>query len=345
MKRQILYGASLVPAALLLAGAAVAAPPSGLSFNTWEATDGVITLRPDGEGGSNCVPPACVVLLSENGMLQARVRADDDPNAMGYFQTITTDEGFTGTALEATFRNESFVEAANGGFPVAALNFVAFDDGDFMNTTLNSGTMRDADNDEPGLVIHQRNTLANLGAVDFWFERRVLSGAQFNTATTAGAMLRIDYTVDNIAGNRGTPMTMRQVSGAYTADGGTMELADGQSISYSAGDHIGVVFGAGLLWHGGQQHTGGSNANRHFEVQSIANYTTEASANWTNATNSSTIDDTGLGHVSFVSAWADEYAINQALWDANFGTAPNADSESGTFTNLQADPFPDAPWE
>lgn len=345
MNRMYLYGMGIAPAALLLAGSAFAAAPEGLSFNAWEATDGVIVLRPNGEGGSNCVPPACVVLLRENGMLQARVRANDDPDAQGYFQTITTEEGFTGAALDATFRNESFVEANNGSFAIAGLNFVEFDESDFMQARINTGSLRDAAGNETSLEIYQKNTLTGFGNVDFWFERLLLGGAaQFSTNTSAGASLRIDYTVGNITGNRGTPMTMRQMSGFYTQGDGTMELVDGQSIDYSAGDHIGVVFGAGLLWHGGDQHTGNVNANRHFEVQSISNYTTATSANWTNATNSSTVDDTGVGFLSFQAAWADAYTDNPNLWDDNFGTAPNADSVSGTFTNLQGNPFPDAPW-
>lgn len=346
MKRTALSGVGLAPVALLVAGTALAAPPEGLSFNAWEATDGLITLRPNGEGGTNCVPPACVVLLRENGMLQARVRGNDDPQAQGYFQTITTEEGYTGSAVTATFRNESFVEASSNGtnFPLAALNYVEFVDGDFMQTRINSGNLRDAANNEASLEIHQRNTLTGFGVANFWFERQLLGGAQFSTVTSGGASMRIDYTVDNITGSRGTPMTMRQVSGFYTQGDGVMELADGQSIAYSAGDHLSMVFGAGLLWHGGEMHTGGTNANRHFEVQSIANFTTATSANWTNATNSSTIDDTGVGSVSFTAVWGDAYADNPNLWDANFGTAPNVDSVSGTFTNLQGNPFPDAPW-
>src|SRR5690554_5217550 len=109
MKRAQLFGAGLGSAALLMAGSAIAATPEGHGFNNWAAFEGRVSLQPNAEDlanvtaiedfanvGSDCAPPACVVLLNEAGMLQARIRANDDPNAQGYFQTINVTDNFSG---------------------------------------------------------------------------------------------------------------------------------------------------------------------------------------------------------------------------------------------------------
>src|SRR5690606_31266585 len=149
---------------------------------------------------------------------------------------------------------------------------------------------------EAGFKLYQQNTLAGLGAVDFWFEKQPVTGAQFSTATNAGSSMRLDYTVDNVAGNRGTPFTLRQTSGFYTQGSGTLTNVDGAEITYSDGQHIGTMFMTGLLWHGGAMHMPG-NENRVFEVYNLQNFTTAEATHWVSTNNE--IDDTGIGFVDF----------------------------------------------
>lgn len=333
MKRLHLFGIGLGSAALMMSGAVLAGPPSGHAYNDWTALGGIITKN-------SCNPPECVVLLSEQGMLQARVREDNDPNGQGYFQTINTMDGFTGAPAAAEFRNESFVESSNGTFSVAALSFVDLSGEGLMQVELSDGNLQDTGNNEAAMIIYQTNVQAGFGQLDFSFEKQQM-GAQFSTATNSGGSLRIDQTYTNITGNRSTPLTVRQTSGFYTADSGTLELVDGTTITYAQGQHIGTVFSTGLLWHLGPMHAP-DNTSRVFELQSIANFTTAERANWTNVNNQ--IDDTGLGYVNFPAVWTDEYALNSNLWNANFGTVPNTvPSGTADFTATQANAFPDFP--
>lgn len=342
MKRQHLLATGLGTAALLIAGAAVASPPSGHTFNNWASFEGRVILNPDGNDlaavvepedfasvGSNCTPPACVVLLNEVGMLQARVRADDDPEAMGYFQTITVEDNFTGVPSGAAFRNESFVEATNLGFPMSTLNYVEMDDDGFTQAYLNSGAMQEAG--QPFMELYQVGTFP-FADVNFYFERMARSGPQFSTSANAGARLRIDYLPSNITGERQAAMTIRQASGFYTQEAGTLALADGTEVEFAAGDHIGTVFGVGRTWHGGNMHTDGSNLNRHFEMQAISNYSANDGAgiteNWVSG--GSTMDDTGVGAVTFTAMWNDAYALDARLWNEDaFGPAPNYTAVDG----------------
>ncbi len=332
MKRQILCGMGLAPAALLMAGAAVAGAPSGHSFNQWSATAGTITLN-------SCSPPACVVLLSENGMLQARVRADNDPDGQGYFQTITAEEGFTGTAATAVFRNESFIAATNQAtnFDMAALQFVDLDSTGIMQIQLASGSLRDVANNEAAFDLYQTVDLTGFANVRFHYEKQGLGG-QFSTNTSSGDRLRLDYRTDGTPalGTGGVVFTSRQTSGFYTQGAGSLELADGASITYAAGHHIGTTFLTGLLWHGGSMHMP-NNQDRILESQFIRNYTTGEGFNWKNA-NDDLMDDTGVGYVNFVAVWGDAFGANPNLWNANFGDAPGfVPSGTATLTPLAPD--------
>ncbi len=319
MKRIHLFGAGAGAVALLLAGPALAAPPSGHSYNQWSATAGIITLN-------SCAPPQCVVLLSENGMLQARVREDNDPDEQGFFQTITIEEGFSGTAGVAAFRNESFVSSSNQAtcpgvscFDMAALQFVDLDTQGIMQVQLASGAMRDAGSNEAGFDLYQTIVPGDGINVRFHYEKQLLGTAQFSTNTTQGDRMRLDYTIDGVAGNRGTPFTTRQTSGFYTQGSGTLETPGGGAITYSNGQNISTTYLTGLLWHGGEMHSSGNNINRILEVSRITNATTGESLNWTNTNN--TMDDTGVGFVNFVAVW-ETAAGGLAAWDANFGAAP-----------------------
>lgn len=348
MNKTPLIFAGLCSVSLVAAGVASAAPPPGHAFNNWAAFDGRIILQPDPSDlaqitalgdfedvSSTCLPPACVVLLNENGMMQARVRANNDPNDEGYFQTINIQEGFTGLPSALDFRNESFVETSNGGFPMTALNFVEFDDGDFMQVRLSSGALQAPG--EAAMEIYQKSSLQGFGEIDFYFERMALGGAQYGTGVGGGSSLRIDYhQPNNLNGDRFTPFTVRQASGAYTQAGGTLEVIDIASpIAVSPGDHVATLFMAGRLWHLGPMHTPAGNADREFELHSVRNYTTDERAQWTSVNN--TVDEGGIGVVNFQAAWADAYALNPNLWNEGlFGDAPNVADLGGT-------PFPGAP--
>ncbi len=313
MKRIHLYGIGLGTAALLVAGSALADPPAGLTWNDWTATAGNIDLN-------TCTPPACVVLLDELGMLQARVR---DTGGDGFFQTITVDEAFTGPALSSEFRNESFVAATDQttNFDMAALTFVDLSGEGVQQVELASGSLRDADNNEASLDIWQTNTFAGFGNVEFWFAKQLLGG-QFSTNTAGGDSLRIDYEVNNVAGDRGTPFTLRQTSGFYTQGGGTLTNVDASTITYSDGQHIGTMFLTGLLWHGGPMHMPG-NDNRVFEIYNLQNFTTAEATHWVSTNNE--IDDTGIGFVDFRGAWQDAN-VGDAIWDpaGPFGATPSS---------------------
>jgi hypothetical protein len=357
MKRIHLFGMGLGSAALLMAGSAVASAPDGHFYNQWSATAGQIELN-------DCTPPACVVLLDEVGMMQARVR---DTAGDGFFQTINVEDTFTGPALAAEFRNESFIASTNnaGGnsFDMAVLNFVDLSGEGLMQVQLANNALRDTsdpDNPEPSLQIYQQNVMAGFGRVDFGFDRLLFGGAQFSNATTAGGSLRIDYHVDNVPGNRGTPFTLRQLSGFYTRDGGSLQniaaveyddddnrtITLAAPIDFAGGDHIGVLYMAGLLWHGGPMHMP-ANTNRVFENYQLNNFTTGESNQWVSVNNN--IDDSGIGWVDFRGAWQDANA-GDALWDPTgpFGATPNSIASYPTapdFTvmNSASNPFPDFP--
>ncbi len=330
MKRIHLFGAGVGAAALMLAGPALASPPDGHTYNQWSATAGIITLN-------SCTPPACVTLISENGMLQARVREDNDPDGAGFFQTINVEEGFSGTAATAAFRNESFVASTNQGtnFDMAALQFVDLDTQGIMQAELAHGSMRDAGNNQAGFDLYQTITPGDGINVRFHYEKQILGTAQFSTNTSQGDRMRLDYTVDNVAGIRGTPFTARQTSGFYTQGSGTLETPGGGAITYTDGQNISTTFLTGLLWHGGPMHMP-ANTDRILEVQRIANHTTGEGFNWTNTNN--TIDDTGVGFVNFVAVW-ETAAGGLAAWDANFGDAP-AFVPAGTATLTGITPAP-----
>lgn len=322
MKRLHLLGMGLGSAALLASGSVLAAPPSGHAYNDYTVAGGVVTLN-------SCAPPACVTLLNETGLLQARVREDNDPNGQGYFQTINVEDTATGPALALEFRSESFVSSASGTNSVAALNYVDLSGDGFMQAMINTGTLQGAGDME--LAIRQQNILGAYGTGDFSFKN---SGS--------GTEMRVDMNVNNLTGNRGTAMTVRETSGSFTADSGNLELVDGTLVSYSAGDRIRTTWGQGELWNLGPMHATGDE-HRIFEIQSVANVTTDTSAAWTNTNDQ--IDNTGIGFVNFEAVWADAYALNNNLWNSNFGTVPNAAANAGELTNLNAanNPFPDFP--
>lgn len=306
MKRKYLYtmmgfGGS---AALLLSGPSLANPPTGHAFNDWTAAAGIITK-------TTCTPPACVVLLNETGMTQVRVQ---DTGGTGYFQTINVEDTYTGPALAAAFRSETFVGSTDqtNNFDMANLTFVDLSGEGISQVEIASGALQDTGANEAALDIYQTNTLTGYGTAEFWFARQTLGGAQFSTATNAGGSLRIDQEVNNVGGDRGTPITIRKTSGFYTSGPGVLSTIDSQTIAYANGDNIGTVYMSGQLWHLGPMHAPG-NDQRAFVLQNIDNFTTAQSASFVSDNN--TIDDEGIGFVNFV-------APGTLPWDANFGATP-----------------------
>lgn len=331
MKRLHLFGMGLGSAALLMSGSVFANPPTGHAWNDWTATAGIVTKNV-------CTPPACVVLLNETGMTQVRVR---DTGGVGYFQTINVEDTFTGPALSALFRSETFVGATDqgaapppNGFDLANLTYVDLNGEGLSQVEIASGSLQNLGANEAAMDIYQTNTLTGYGTAEFWFAKQLM-GAQFSTASNSGGSLRIDQEVNNIAGDRGTPLTIRRTSGFYTQTGGTLSTIDGQTIAYSAGDNIGTVYQSGLLWHLGPMHAPG-NDDRAFVMQNIDNATTAQAASYVNTNN--TIDDTGVGFVNFV-------APGTLPWDANFGATPTILAAPPTnFTVLNApNAFPSFP--
>ncbi|HHM06113.1 MAG TPA: hypothetical protein ENJ19_10285 [Gammaproteobacteria bacterium] len=103
---------SMGSAALICAGAAVAGPPSGFTFNDWTVSNGDIALKATTcPTGYTCGSP-----ILGKGFLQRQLK--ENASGIIYFQTIVTNQDATfdaGTATTRPFSDENFVRTGVTG--------------------------------------------------------------------------------------------------------------------------------------------------------------------------------------------------------------------------------------
>lgn len=297
----------------LASGAAMAAPPSGFSYNDFTVADGVVT-------GAACPTGyTCQNVLSEAGFLQQRM---SDGTADGtFFRTIVVDEDATAadqTEVELLgFRMDTFA-----GAPGLAVHGSVSLDGDTGTGALVTTISQDDWNDgtEPSILIEQNQDLGDR-TIAFSFEMALDNSTRMR-------MDQMNPTGNSYSG----PMTVRRLGGSFvTCDevdgvGCVLELPDGQTLTYNTGDTIGTMYQHQSLF--GMGDIGAENRvfeNQTFEVNG-------EQIGWTNVNN--TVDDSGGGSVTFNTINTDGGAWD--YWDPNFGAAPLGVTPPATFP---ADPF------
>lgn len=326
---------SMGSASLLMAGAAMAAPPSGFTYNDYTVNVGVIT------AGACPVGYTCQTLQTDLGFLQQRV--SDGTAAGTYFRTVVVaDDASAADAAGVdalAFRNDTFVGASNNSGALASLGRVSLEGATgsgFSESELARGGLNTGEPD--GIRLHQNQNLGDR-TVDF----------QFNELLDGSEQLRLDQ-VNPVGGNYSGPMTVRRTTGSYTVcDTGTgcvLELPDGQQLTYDSGDSIGVMYQHQALFGMGSVGPG----DRVFENQTFTvNGTT---IGWTNVTNNMTHGGGGgillpdpqsngnggasIGGVVFNTVNADGGAWD--YWDDNFGTAPTGVTPPAGFPSTPFDP-------
>lgn len=341
MKKLSLLTIGLSSASLLMAGAAMAAPPSGFTYNDYTVNAGVIT------PGACPVGYTCQTLQGDVGFLQQRI--SDGTAAGTYFRTIITEDDASAgdsTQVDAlAFRNDSFVGATDNSGAVASLGKVTLDGAigtgtstaELARGSLNAG-------EASGIELRQDQNMGDR-TVAFSFDEQI-DGSE---------NLRLDQ-INPVGGNYSGPMTVRRTTGSYTVcavDPCTLTLPDGQTIQYNNGDSIGVMYQHQALFSMGPVAV----SDRIFENQ---RFTVGAnSIEWNNANNNMTFGGGGgiplvapaptvggtvpagtggasIGGVTFNTVNADGGAWD--YWDANFGTAPTGVTPPATFPTVPFDP-------
>lgn len=120
MRRALKLVSSFGSAALILSGAAVAAPPGGLTYDQWGVSGGTITPTTGTSANGFCPTGfACGAAVTGDGFFQRQLT---DSAGNRYFQTMITNTGATGTPTGTTpldFADENYVKIATPGAAVA----------------------------------------------------------------------------------------------------------------------------------------------------------------------------------------------------------------------------------
>ena len=353
MRNSIIRNLMFGSAALLGAGAALAAPPTGFG-GYGNFTVGAADLSSNGGinfdygGGATC--PAgytCATLAaSGTGIAQRKVTlvdreaagivdgngdliagATDIAEGTSFIHTVVVDdeENIQGNVLDGiTFLSESFVGAENNSNTIAALNTV--------DLTGNVGTGRTTadlsrgfllQDDEPSDIrVFQTNNAGGGLVVNFTF----LDNGP------ASKYQRIDHVNGSGPGNGGS-MTIRVSSGDYTCTGtpnpntggmpcgdGVLEMPDGNDIAYADGDALQVVFMR--LQNFGVAPT----QDEIVEVMNVRHAATQGALYASPA--QGFVNHAGAGVFTSVVDATGPWQF----WDGNFGDAPEVTAGAGTTT-------------
>lgn len=338
----------LASAPALLAGVALAGPPTGFGgYGNFGATSGTVDF--DYGAGAQC--PAgytCSTLAATGtGISQRKVTlvdrvaagiedvggnliagATDIAEGTAFIHTIVIEDDESiavGSNLNTIgFLNESFVGAQNNSNTIATVGTVDLSDGTGtgrVTADLSRGFL--LQDDEPtDIRVFQTNAMPGI-TVNFTF----LDNGP------ASKYQRIDH-IGGAGPANGGSMTVRVSSGEYTCVGGApnpnapgvcgdgvIEMPDGNDIAYNAGDALQMVFmrlnNFGI----------GAASDRILEVQSVRTAATQGTLyaapvqTWTS--------HTGAGVFNAVDPTAPAGSSWQ-FWDGNFGTAPTFTGAAGT---------------
>ncbi len=126
MRRAYQFALTAGSAALIVSGAAMAAPPTTNGFDQWSVSNGDITINDtSGPGGCPAGATSCGTPIQDNGFFQQQVEV----GGVTYFKTIITDLDATGTPIPSapagtiptipagslTFSDENYVAQSVGG--------------------------------------------------------------------------------------------------------------------------------------------------------------------------------------------------------------------------------------
>ncbi len=338
----------LASAPALLAGVALAGPPTGFGgYGNFGATDGTVQF----DYGAGAICPAgytCSTLAATGtGISQRKVTlvdrvaagiedgggnlisgATDIAEGTAFIHTIVVEDDETiaiGNNLNTIgFLAESFVGAQNNSNTIATVGTVDLSDGTGtgrVTADLSRGFL--LQDDEPtDIRVFQTQTFPGI-TVNFTF----LDNGP------ASKFQRIDQLGGAGAANGGS-MTIRVSSGEYTCVGGApnpnapgvcgdgvIEMPDGNDIAYNAGDALQMVFMR-------LQNFGvGAATDRVLEVQSVRTAGTQntlyaaPAQTWTS--------HTGAGVFNAVDPAAGAGSTWQ-FWDGNFGAAPTFTGVGGS---------------
>lgn len=338
MKKLSLLTIGLGSASLLMAGAAMAAPPTGFTYNDYTVSVGNITPGACPSGYT------CQTLQSDVGFLQQRV--SDGTAAGTFFRTIIVEDdasaGDPGQVDGLAFRNDTFVGATNNSGNLAGLGKVELEGA--IGSGTSTASLAFGDLKGPG------EAAIRFDQVNDMVDRSTTLTFEDAEGDGASVRLRMDQ-INPVGGNFSGPMTVRRTTGSYTVcsePGGVgcvLELPDGQTITYDSGNNIAVMYQHQALFSMGPAPVAA--ASRVFENQ---RFTVGAnSITWTNASNNMNPDGTvnapggmlpngggPIGGVTFSTVNADGGAWD--YWDANFGTAPTGVTPPATFPGTPFQP-------
>jgi hypothetical protein len=317
---------TVAPAALLVGGAAMAAPPGG--YDNWTVNNGVISVTGGCESGYSCTN----LDATGNGILQQKVTDLSDTN-ISYFRTIITDEGATATDLASVqalgFRNEGMVGAQNGTTDYAIRGVIKSAPTVLTNDQM--ATMAEVTNGALAGIAHvildQEQGLGRAGSnMDFHFHENGQTYLELN---------------DNVNGGTGTGneghLTVRRAGNLTTA--GTLTLDAGgpneQTLAYNAGGSVTAVWltqaasGNGSFLNrtlGQQTYTATSNNGK---TNSGSNVTGEISLNNGDASGNFNITSNGPSAEISGTQWG---------WSSLFGTRPEQYYTNSANTGLALPP-------
>lgn len=238
MSKAFKAASSVGAVALVLSGAAMAAPP--IAFDQWSATTGDITI--DLGAGATCpVGWTCSNPITGDGFFQRQI--SDGTN--DYFQTIITDKQETCAPGGCTFSDESYVQSGNTSgladkSQIADSTTTGTLTEDFdANTTLLTGWADNGNGDE--VLIYQGlsaiDTAAEDFRTDFWLQQLGASGAN-------GKLMRISSAVDiEESSTSYQDFVLVDRSGTqFVNPGDSVDLGADGTLSWLAGENVKAVW-------------------------------------------------------------------------------------------------------
>lgn len=266
MRRANFIALTMGSAALIVAGAVSAAPPT--PFDQWQATvvDGQTELQ--GLDGTPLANPAncpegftCGAAIFGDGFVQRPIT--ETATGIQYFHTIITDKAAAGTPATLGFYDESFVRSSGGGSSATGQNGIAgkqrvtdFDTAAgtelITNNILNVGWA--ASEGEPVLDL-QQTVSETSGAFSTSFHLIDEAPAAGGTpGPQTGGLFRtidIDQSVELVAGGDSQVFALRQLDA--TAAGSATLPNGGATVEWAAGDTIQAIWlGQNMPTTGGQ---------------------------------------------------------------------------------------------
>ena len=287
-------------AALILAGTAVAGPPT--PYDDWRVSAGVIT-SPAGAPLPCPTGFTCGAPLIGDGFLQRTLTQNIPGGAVQYFQTIITNQGATAAnPANLDFSDESFVRSSTGGQAASGIaDRQRINDIPQNLTTTNELNMGWANTGgTPELNLSQTLTEpATNFSTDFNFQS---NNAGADRKMTIGQSVSLQQTGQPGSAGDVQGFKLVQVGGnTFVPAAGSATTQDGQTVNWTAGQTVQAI------WVG-QDMTGST--SQLFGFQSFANLS--ASPVVTNSYFD--LSTTGVG------------PTNNYLWqwpDPPFGTAPS----------------------